>query len=200
MAIYLIIIAVVAVLLYVPSLLEFSFVWNETEKKVTLRFRYLFYKKNIIPSNSDKKEKIKKKEKKKKKKYTFEEVKTTAKRFIKIFDAIKSDIAKILYYAKKHAVKIDKLNTDIKFDNSDPMKTGIMTGTINGVIYNLIAFLDRNITLKEWKVSAVGQFKNRDFFDIRIDGIIRIKNAHIIVILARIVPIFLRIRKLLKEK
>ena len=50
------ILLVFTILLFVPSVLEYSFKWNEDEKKTVIVFRYLFIK--IVLGQKNKKEKI----------------------------------------------------------------------------------------------------------------------------------------------
>jgi len=198
-----VVLVVIAILLTAPSLLEFSFKWDENERKFSLKLRYLFFKKILFPSSKKKKTKPKKEKKQKKeiekKKYTLSDVKSYVKKLRYLYSEIKDDIIKLLKYAKSHAVTIKKLETDIKFDTENPMNTGILTGSSNGMIYNIYSLLDRQVGIDDMSVSIVPLFENRNYFDIRLSGIIKIRNAHIIVIIIRVIPILLKLRKALKN-
>ena len=190
------ILLVFTILLFVPSVLEYSFKWNEDEKKTVIVFRYLFIK--IVLGQKNKKEKTVKKNKKvkEKKKYKFEDVKVSVKKYYKIAKTIKSDIFKILSYAKERLIILKKIDISLKFDFEDPMKTGIYTGTINGAVYNVLGILDNSIGIQNFKVDIVPLFENRDYFDIDISGIVKIKNVHIMVILIKLIKVYYKVKKI----
>ena len=196
MTVYLIIailLIVTAILLFAPAALDFSFVWNEEVRRTSISFRYLFIKKNLDKQKSEKPKT------KSKHKYTLDDAKNGVKRAYDLFNVIKSDLAKLLKYSKSKLIIIKTLDVNADFDTQDPMKTGILTGGINGGAYTLMSFIDHHMNLKKWSIKITPLFENRDFFDIRVEGIIEIKIAHIIVILLKSVPMLLNIRKFLKN-
>lgn len=199
MAALLIIIAIIlvlAILLFVPSVLEYSFKWNENEKKTVIVFRYLFIKIVLMPK-SQKAKKSKKAEKTKEKKdYKLDDVKNSVKKYYKIIKTVKADIFKILSYAKDRLIILKKIDISLKFDFEDPMKTGIHTGTINGAVYNILGILDNFIGIQNFKVDIVPLFENRDYFDIDISGIVKIKNVHIMVILIKLIKVYYKVKKI----
>ena len=199
MAALLIIIAIIlvlAILLFVPSVLEYSFTWNENEKKTVIVFRYLFIKIVLMPK-SQKAKKSKKAEKTKEKKYyKLDDVKNSVKKYYKIIKTVKADIFKILSYAKDRLIILKKIDISLKFDFEDPMKTGIHTGTINGAVYNTLGILDNFIGIQNFKVDIVPLFENRDYFDIDISGIVKIKNVHIMVILIKLIKVYYKVKKI----
>ncbi len=193
------VLAAVIVLLLIPSELLFSFIWNEYERKTELKFKYLFIKITLLPNDDNNKNKKKKKKNtnnKEKKKYTFNDVKRQYKNFKTYFNVVKDDIVKILSYAKKHAVTVKNTDINIKFDFEDPMDTGIYVGVINGIVYNIIGILDRTISVEKMKIDIVPLFENRDYFDISVNGIVRIKNVHIMYILIKAFKIALKLKKI----
>ena len=193
------VLAAVIVLLLIPSELLFSFIWNEYERKTELKFKYLFIKITLLPNDDNNKNKKKKKKNtnnKEKKKYTFNDVKRQYKNFKTYFNVVKDDIVKILSYAKKHAVTVKNTDINIKFDFEDPMDTGIYVGVINGIVYNIIGILDRTISVEKMKIDIVPLFENRDYFDISVNGIVRIKNVHIMYILIKAFKIALKKKKI----
>ena len=194
----------VSILLTAPSLVEFSFKWDENERKFSLKLKYLFFKKMLFPHSDKEKAKPKKEKKQKKeiekKKYTLSDVRSYVKKLHHLYSEVKDDVIKLLKYAKTNAVTIKKLDTNIKFDTDNPMNTGILTGSSNGMIYNIYSLLDRQVGIDDMSVSIVPLFENRNYFDIRLSGIIKIRNAHIIVIIIRLIPILLKLRKTLKKQ
>lgn len=202
MAVYLIIAVVLivfAILLSAPASIDFSFVWNEEIKRTSIKFRYLFIKKNLNGKKPEKNKVEKNKaEKKKKSKYTLDDVRDGVGQAITVFKEIKADIKKLLGYAKNRLVVIRSLDVNADFDTKNPMNTGILTGGINGGAYTAMSFIDRNMNLKKWSIRITPLFENRDYFDVSIEGIIEIKTAHIIVILLKSVPMLLKVRKLFK--
>lgn len=199
MAALLIIIAIIlvlAILLFVPSVLEYSFMWNENEKKTVIVFRYLFIKIVLMPK-SQKAKKSKKAEKTKEKKdYKLDDVKNSVKKYYKIIKTVKGDIFKVLSYAKDRLIILKKIDISLKFDFEAPMKTGIHTGTINGAVYNILGILDNFIGIRNFKVDIVPLFENRDYFDIDISGIVKIKNVHIMVILIKLIKVYYKVKKI----
>lgn len=190
------IILVFAILLFVPSVLEYSFKWNENEKKTVIVFRYLFIKIVLMPKNK-KNKKYKKAEKtKEKKKYKFDDVKNSVKKYYKIVKTVKDDILKILSYAKDKLIILKKIDIALKFDFEDPMKTGIHTGTINGAVYNVLGIVDNFVGIDNFRVDIVPLFENRDYFDIDISGIVKIKNVHIMVILIKLIKVYYKVKKI----
>lgn len=199
----LIVLAVLTGLLLIPSELMFSFVWNEYERKTELKFKYLFLKIILIPKE-EKRDKKKKKEKKEnnnnkeKKKYTFDDVKEKCKNIKDIYFEIKDDAANILAYAGKHAVSVKNIDINVRFDFDDPMKTGIYTGVINGSVYNVIGLIDRAVSVEKMRVNIIPLFNNGNFFDISVNGIVKIKNVHIMFILIKTLKIMFKLKKLKK--
>ena len=195
--------AVLTGLLLIPSELMFSFVWNECERRTELKFKYLFLKIILMPKE-EKKGKKKKKEKKEndnnkeKKKYTFDDVKEKCTNIKDIYFEIKDDAANILAYVGKHAVSIKNLDINVRFDFDDPMKTGIYTGIINGSVYNVIGLIDRAVSVEKMKVNIIPLFNNRNFFDISVNGIVKIKNVHIMFILIKTLKIMFKLKKIKK--
>ena len=65
-----------------------------------------------------------------------------------IYKQVKGDVLKLLAYAGKHSVTFREIDTYIEFDFENPMHTGIATGIINGIVYNLLALTDNTVKIK----------------------------------------------------
>lgn len=192
-----VIIMVLILLLFIPSELLCTFIWNEYERKTEIKFKYLFFKKVFFPIKSKKKSK---ENKYNKKKYTFNDVKTKYFEFKSYYKEIKDDVIGILNYARKHAVTIKETDVFVKFDCDDPMNTGINVGIINGVVYNILGFIDRTVSINKMKVNIIPLFENRNYFDISVNGIVKIKNVHIMYMLIRAIKIAFKIKKSVQNK
>ena len=103
-------------------------------------------------------------------------------------------------YAKQHAVTVKSIDLDMEFDTEDPMRTGILTGTINGGVYNVLAILDNTVGVNDWNIDIRPLFQNQEQLKINFCGIVKIKNVHIIIIVSKILKLYLKIRKIKKAE
>lgn len=194
-------------LLLIPSYVDISFKMDEFEKKTAVTFRYLFIRLRLAPGKGHKEGKKNRKKQKdvsagageKKKKFSAKDTWEKTKNGYGLFKEVKSDVSGILLYAKKHLVKIDLIGLDIVFDRDDPMDTGIMTGALNGGIYNILALLDNSIGVLEKNIKITPLFQNKDYISADTRCIVRIKNVHIIVILIKLIPVLIKIKRSVKN-
>lgn len=151
--IILIIIAVIMLLMLIPVDLVIHISYNGSKMRNAINVRYAFIKFKIYPS--DKKKKTDKKEDKPK-----GDGLPVMKLIKAVYTELKEDIKKLAGYIIKRALRIKELNISAKFGIGDPMYTGILSGTVNAVVYNAVAFLDRHMTLDKWNVSLDADFDN----------------------------------------
>ena len=180
------------ILLIIPSVIEYELTIDGGNVKNKLVFKYAFIK--IVLSPKEKKKN--KPSKKEKKQFSFSQAKETFKYIKRVYSECKHDIALILKYAGKHAVKIRQLDVNVKFDFENPMNTGIATGTINGVVYNALALIDNTVGIDKHDVQIEPLFLNTKYFNGKIYSIVKLKNVHIMIILIKLAKAYFKIRKI----
>ncbi len=155
MAVYiiLIIIAVIMLLMLLPADLVIHISYNDSKIRNAINIRYAFFKFKIYPPDKGDK-KIEKEDKNVNKDIP------VMKLIKAIYKELKEDIKRLGVYIIKRAVRIKELNISAKFGVGEPMYTGILSGTVNAVVYNAVAFLDRHMTLDKWNVSLDADFDN----------------------------------------
>lgn len=198
-----IIILLILSLLLIPSLLVFELSAINGEFKHKLVFRYGFLKFTLSPSDKGKKEKntdTNEKNFSDKKQFSYDSAKQSLKKAKYIYSQVKNDILKLLSYAGKHSVTFREINTDIEFDFENPMHTGIATGVINGIVYNLLALIDNTVKLGKHAETIQPLFRNSNYYSINICGIVRLKNVHIMVIIIKSLKLHLKIKKYNKQQ
>ena len=182
--IILIVLALIALLLFVPITFEYTLFYDGNFKSKFL-IRFLFYKNDLS------KKTVKEKKKPKKEKKKISEIIEDVKYYKKLYGVVKSDIANILKFAKEKAIKIKRVGIDISFAGKDAMQTGIYTGVLNGAVYNAVSVVQNSVGMEEWSVNIEPDFHKDAFVDTKIHCILNTKIAHIIVVLIK----FLRIYK-----
>lgn len=195
------ILLLIFVLLLIPILLEFEFSASNGEFKQKLVFRYGFIRFTLSPSEK-KAKKNGKTEKKtsEKKQFSYDGAMQSLKKAKYIYKQVKGDVLKLLAYAGKHSVTFREIDTNIEFDFENPMHTGIATGVINGIVYNLLALTDNTVKLKKHTEIIQPLFRNSNFYSCKIYGIVRLKNVHIMVIMIKALKLYLKIRKYNKQQ
>ena len=143
-----------AILLFIPVRLEAFFENSEgTRAEVILKYGLLKFR--IYPKEK-KKEKSEESEeddkKPEKEPFSFEEKKKKLEKYIRIFEKIKGDVAKLLSYMAKRAVVFDKIEVKSEFGFDEAMQTGIFTGLYNGFVYSVLGVIHQNSTLREMEV------------------------------------------------
>ena len=105
----------------------------------------------------------------------------------------------ILHYASEKEINIRKLTFFLDFGMKDPMNTGISTGAIYGVIYNMLALLNNAFEVEECDVKINPDFE-RKHLDITSQCILKIKSVHIIIIVFKVLKMYFKITKLKEER
>lgn len=171
--------------------LYFSFTRYEGENATKIKVKYLLFNK-AIPIEKQKKEQTEDKTKD-------EPAKKGIKYYLDLYKDIKDDVFGILDYVTKKAGVFENINIKLNFGFSNPAHTGVMTGALNGVIYNIMAYFHNNFTVKNWDVCVNPDFENEKF-DVVFDCIVKLKTVHIINILFNGLKIFKKMRKNKKGK
>ena len=202
--IFAVILLLIISLLLIPCLMYFDISAANGKFKYKLVFRYGFIRFTLLPSDKNKKKKkekaVSEKKTRDKKQFSFENAKQSFKTAKNIYGQVKDDIRRLLSYAGKHSVTFRKIDTNIEFDFENPMHTGIATGIINGVIYNILALIDNTAGLKKHSENIVPLFHNSNYLSANICGIVRLKNVHIMVILIRALKLYMKIKKYNKQQ
>lgn len=123
--------------------------------------QYMFIKYKVLPKTiKEEAETLAEEEEgeKPKKKPDRDEVLTLVKAAYK---DIKDGVFSLVGYVIKHAVTICELNISADYGFSDPMTTGIVTGLLNGAVYNIIGMLDRNARLQSRSINLIPDFENK---------------------------------------
>ena len=191
-AIFAMIILIFAVLLFVPFFIVIEFSKKEDNKNSDIRIKYLIF--NVKIKNRENKSENKENAIKEKDNTTLTE---KVKNGIEIFKENEDDVVDILHYASEKAVKIRNLTFCMDFGLSDPMDTGISTGAINGVIYNVLALLNNFFEIEECNVKINPDFE-RKHMDISSRCILKIKSVHIIIIVFKVLKMYFKITKIKK--
>lgn len=141
---------------------------KEKEFATQLEITYLFIRKNLLV---DKEKKTSKKESASKKESSY----------INLYKLIKDDVFKILRYLLKNGAVFEQIQLKTEFGFSDVSQTGIMTGTLNALFYNVMAYFHNNFKVKDWNIEVNPDFENEKF-NAFFDCIVKLKIVHIIFI------------------
>lgn len=191
LAVFLLIIA--GILLF-PVRLLINYKKDEVENVTTLDIRYMFFTIRAYPSKKPEKKK-RGKVNKNKEPLSFEKKKTEIEKYIRIFDAIKSDVIKLMDYATSKAMVIEKIGINIEFGFEDAMHTGIFTGIINGFVYNILGIIHHRCVLDDMDVNIQPVFGNK-CYKIQSRCIIKIKNVHIIIVAINVLKLMRKLKKI----
>lgn len=189
--------AVLLVLLFAPLDAELFYHKNLYNQEEHFNLRY-FGIKIPIPKGEKKKQKEKKEEAEEQEKTADESVFARVKAFRSAYWLLREDLSAILHFLSKKAVRIREFSFSLDFGLEDPALTGILSGIVYGVYYNLLALIDQNLRLEKTETRISPDFQTR-CFDLRFRCILRIKPAHIIIVLLKCFKIYLKYRKKRKE-
>ena len=192
-----VILALILILLILPIRIFLDYKKDEISNETDLVLRYGFLKFRLF--GDEKKPKKDKPEKKEKEPTSFEEKREKVSRYIKIFEEIKDDVAKVLDYFTSRAVVIENIYTEIEFGFPDAMHTGIFTGVLNGFVYGVLGFIHHHANLRDMRVNIQPIFNN-PCFKIKAGCIVRLKNVHIIIVAINLLKILRKIRKQERSK
>ncbi|MBR4721238.1 MAG: DUF2953 domain-containing protein [Clostridia bacterium] len=200
MQIFLIIIAVlilaIAICLSISVRLSVTYEKYDTSNaEIILKYGFITYK--LYP-NQNKKEKSEKEEnegdKPQKEPFSFEQKKQELEKYIRIFNSIKEDIAKVLSYMTKRAVVFDSIEIKSEFGFDDAMQTGIFTGLYNGFVYSVLGVIHNNSKLRNMEVNLNPNFEKKCFYN-HLCCILHIKTVHIMIIAFNVLRIYRKIKK-----
>ncbi|MBQ2669637.1 MAG: DUF2953 domain-containing protein [Clostridia bacterium] len=205
--IILIIVAVIALIIFIPIDISFaiSYIEKNTDIKLTVSYFPIYLtilqaKKKEEKPEDDKKEKKPKKEKEKKEKEKQPLSKTIE--FAKaVLEETLDDILGLIRHFFAKTLRVRQFLISAKIGTGDPMYTGIAYGAANAFIYELLGFIDHHTKLDKWNVQLDTDF---DSFVIDADTsvIVRTRIAYILklgfmaaLILIKILKINRRIKK-----
>ena len=205
--IILIIVAVIALIIFIPIDISFAISYIEKNTDIKLTVSYFPIKLKILPAKKkeekpedDKKEKKQKKEKEKKEKEKQPLSKTIE--FAKaVLEETLDDILGLIRHFFAKTLRVRQFLISAKIGTGDPMYTGIAYGAANAFIYELLGFIDHHTKLDKWNVQLDTDF---DSFVIDADAsvIVRTRIAYILklgfmaaLILIKILKINRRIKK-----
>ena len=200
MTVSLIVIAILVLVLILPVRLEAFYENDEIAKKASVFIKYGFIKYQLYPEKQSKKkaEKDEKEEKEdendEKEPFSFEKKKQEIEKYIRIFEAVKSDAVKILNYAARHAVVFDNIEVKSEFGFDDAMQTGIFTGIYNGFVYGIMGIIHHTSKLRAFDVKLQPEFGKKCFYN-RFSCILHIKTVHIIIIAFKVLKIMRKVKK-----
>lgn len=188
-----IIIAIIGLIIILPITAVISFSVNSDENEITIR--YLFFKLKILPAGE-------KKDKPKEDKEEEEKPKKDSKGIVSSVwisrSEIKWGVSKLLYYVIHNAIIVKELNISARFGFDNPMNTGLASGALNAVVYNIIGLLDRHARLKKWSVDLKPDFDETCI----MAGVyckLRTRIAHIFPLAAILLITFIKIKIKTKE-
>ena len=200
------ILAVLAVILFIPVKLAVTYSNDGLSRKRELSLKYAFIKCRIYPKskktkNPKKAQKAEEKEQEKKedgKPFSFEKKKAEIERYIELFNAVKADVIKLLSYTARRAVIFDKVEVASEFGFEDAMQTGIFTGIYNGFIYSVMGVIHHNSHLRDMDIKLQPVY-GKNCFNYRFFCIMRIKTAHIIVVAVKGLILFMKVKRLCRR-
>lgn len=188
------------VLLFIPTYLVFELSKEGESHSAVLRIKYLFFSIKLIPKDAPKKKKRNKKGKKNPEKAGTEKkedkpLKERIEHGIEVYKKVEDDIAEIIMYAKRHAVTVGEISFLMNFGLSGAMETGIATGALYGVIYNIISLIHHQLSVQKCNVSINPDFE-KQHIDIHAKCILKVKNVHIMVIVFKVLKLYFKISKI----
>lgn len=154
-----IILAFVALLFYIHIRIRLCFSLGGDDNSITVS--YLFLKFKIRPREAEKEAKTLAEDEADDNKKSMPDSKKLLRLIKAAYKDIKDGISSLLGYIIKHAITIYELNISAEYGFENPMHTGIVTGTANAVVYNIIGMLERNMKLKSSSVSLTPDFENQ---------------------------------------
>lgn len=190
LAVICIIVILLAVWLLTYVTIEIYAEKNKLNGGASVWVKYLFFKKQITGSKKEKTEKTKKNDS--------EEYKIKADKSLKIFNALKGDIADILKYCQEKLIIFEEIDISVNFGLDDPMETGIANGILYGLIYEILGFVHNNSHVKKITTDIVPDFE-KSLFAARFKCILKLKNAHITVMLVKMVKLYKKLKKIKKN-
>lgn len=165
--IILIVLAVIALIIYIPIDVAFAASYYEKSNKIRLGIKYFLIKVQIIPKEKNKPQKPKKKkpkeeteekEEKPKKEKKKQPLSVTLEFAKEVIDECMGDIINLIKHLFTHTLQTKKFLIKGKFGTGNPMYTGLAYGGASAAVYNLVSFIDRHSKLYEWSVDLRPDF------------------------------------------
>ncbi len=193
LAILIVLVIAILVFIFLPTNFIFELSKDQRGNNFEVTIKHLFIKINLKPP---KKKGTPKNPNPENKGLTLKE---KIDKGITIFKSVENDIIDVLSFASGRALKIKEVSFLLNFGTGDAMQTGILTGGAYGVIYNLIALLDNNFTLKKYSVEINPDFEKR-FYGVGAKCILEVRNVHIMIMIFKVLKMYLKINKINKGK
>lgn len=113
---------------------------------------------------------------------------------LKIFGDFSEDIKAFVGYAAEHAARFESIRFHLAYSTGDAALTGILCGAVNAALYSLLGIIHSRTTLQNADINILPQFSDAAL-TLDSECILRIKNAHIIVIAIKLLRLIKKIRK-----
>lgn len=159
--------------------------------------KYLFFKKKLKPGEKGRAEKDKVQTERQA--ASLSEYRYRIKDMLKIFDGLKDDAAKLLDYCTNKLIVFKRLDLSIEFGLDDPMETGILNGLLYGAVFEILGFVHNHSNIRASDVNISPNFDN-ECFKASFDCILRLKSVHITFMLVKLVKMYIKLKKLTKER
>lgn len=187
------IIAVIILILFLKFSIKFEY-----DMETPFKLRLFLYNEKIGINLLNKKKK-KHQEDKKTDADKKEETQNKKSVFEKLYD-IYTEFNKVkytYYYSQdfiRKRIVFKKLNVDVSFGMSDAAKTGIATGAIWGLLYNMLALLTKIVTVKNHNFNVEPDYNSEKFL-FSANGIINFRLVNIISILIFVLIKYIKVSK-----
>ncbi|MCX7714641.1 MAG: DUF2953 domain-containing protein [Clostridia bacterium] len=195
---YFVIIAMLLLfVLFSPLYIVIEYTRDAANNDFKLKIEYLGI---TIRAKSRKKGKKKEQEKNQNEdKLSFAKFKSQMDGYVDKFQEIREDVFNVIDFLSRKGVRIKLIDIDLDFGFTDAMSTGIMTGIFNGIAYNAVSVLDHMFFVNDWNINIQPYF-NDPRFEVRVRGILKIKNVHIIIMIIKIMRVYFKFSKKVSVK
>ncbi len=192
------VLAALMLLLFIPVRIVFIFDADGIKNKTDAILKYGFIKIRLYPKKNKQTDKTeeadKTEENKPDKPFSYENKSADIKRYIKIFEIVKPDAAKILKRLANRAMIFEMIEVKSEFGFENAMHTGIFTGIYNGFVYSVLGFIHHNSNLRKMEVELQPVFE-KTCFTVHLTCILRLKPVHIIIIAVSVLKLLRKIKK-----
>lgn len=157
------VLAFIMLILLIPVDCIIDFSYNKDKNRGYIILSYAFLKIKILPTEKKIEKAAKDTEEEAEKevpKKDRQSVEGTVKFAEEVYAELKDDIKNLISHFFKKTLRVKELNISSKFGTGDAMYTGIITGGLNGFVYNVISAVDRHMQLDKWNVSLEPDFDN----------------------------------------
>lgn len=198
-SIIILLVILVILFLFVPFYLVVEYDKDSITDDMKLFVSYFGLRFNLKPKKkSEKKDDEELKDLEEKEKFSITKFKAEFDKYVDIFNEYKDEFTTIMDFLSNRAIYFKIIEYTLNFGFGDAMMTGIMTGSINAVVYNILSIIHNHCTLNEFKININPDFDNTKY-ETHFKCILKIKSVHIIFIAFRILRIYFKINKGNKE-